>query len=281
VSSNFDLAHWTNGAHFDTGSIGSVGSSSTKIFGATSSTFQAPPTNVTTGYWARASNSCGSADTDIAVVTIVACSPPAIATQPQSVAVSAGTGVTLSVGATGTSLALQWFIGTSGVTTTPIGGATTASVNVNPSSTTTYWVRVSNSCGIVDSASATVTVQAIAAANFFLLSPCRVLDTRGGTPVPANGVMNLSITGKCGVPAGATAAAINVTVVFPAVDGLVTLYPGPANTVKPVVSTINYTAGRTLANNARITVGVDGSINIFNAAGTPLDFLIDLSGYFK
>jgi hypothetical protein len=281
VNNGFDLAHWTNGAHFDTGSIGSPGSSSTKILGATSSTYQTQPSNTTTGYWARATNSCGSADTDIAIVTIVACTPPAISTHPQSLAVPAGTGVTLSVGATGTSLAYQWFIGTSGVTTTPVGGATAASVNVAPSSTTTYWVRVSNSCGTVDSASATVTLQPIAAANFFLLSPCRVLDTRGGTPLPANGVMNLVITGKCSVPAGATAAAINVTVVSPAVDGLVTLYPGPANTVKPVVSTINYTAGRTLANNARITVGVDGSINIFNAAGTPLDFLIDLSGFFK
>ncbi len=219
--------------------------------------------------------------TDTKTVTIVTCVAPAITTQPQSVAVPAGTGVTLSVGATGTSLAFQWFIGTSGVTTTPIGGATAASVNVTPSSTTTFWVRVSNSCGTADSASATVTVQPIAAASFFLLSPCRVLDTRGGTPVPANGVMNLVVTGKCSVAAGATAAVVNVTVVSPAVGGLVTLYPGPANTVKPVVSTINYTAGRTLANNARITVGVDGSINIFNAAGTPLDFLIDVSGYFK
>ena len=59
-----------------------------------------------------------------------------------------------------------------------------------------------------------------------------------------------------------------VTVYVVDIDGLVTLYPGPANTIKPVVSTINYTAGRTLANNARLTVGVDGSINIFNAAGT-------------
>ncbi|HXA19054.1 MAG TPA: M12 family metallo-peptidase [Thermoanaerobaculia bacterium] len=219
--------------------------------------------------------------TDTKTVTIVTCVAPAISTQPQSVAVPAGTGVTLSVGATGTSLAFQWFIGTSGVTTTPIGGGTAASVNVTPSSTTTYWVRVSNSCGSVDSASATVTVQAVAAANFFLLAPCRVLDTRGGAPVPANGVMNLVLTGKCSVAAGATAAVVNVTVVSPAVGGLVTLYPGPANTVKPVVSTINYTAGRTLANNARITIGVDGSINIFNAAGTPLDFLIDVSGYFK
>jgi hypothetical protein len=281
-ASGFDLTHWTNGAHFNTGGINPVANSSIKILGATSSTFQAPPASVKTGYWARVTNSCGSADTDIAVVTIIACVAPAISTQPQSVAVPAGTGVTLSVGATGTSLAYQWFIGTSGVTTTPIGGATSPSVSVTPSTTTTYWVRVSNSCGTVDSASATVTVQPIAGANFFLLSPpCRILDTRGGTPVPANGVMNLVMTGKCGVAAGATSTAINVTVVNPAVDGLVVLYPGPANTVKPIVSTINYTAGRTLANNARITIGVDGSINIFNAAGTPLDFLIDVAGYFK
>jgi hypothetical protein len=219
--------------------------------------------------------------TDTRTVTIVTCVAPAITTQPQSVAVPAGTGVTLSVGATGTSLAFQWFIGTSGVTTTPIGGATAASVNVTPSATTTYWVRVSNSCGMADSMAATVTVQPIAAASFFLISPCRVLDTRGGSPVPANGLMNLSVFGKCGVPSGATALAVNVTVVAPAGGGFVTLYPGPANTVRPVVSTINYVTGRTLANNARITLGLDGSINIFNASGSPLDFLIDVSGYFK
>jgi hypothetical protein len=226
-------------------------------------------------------NASGCGQTDTKTVSIVSCTAPAISTQPQSVAVPAGTGVTLSVGATGTSLAYQWYIGTSGVTTNPIAGATGASTNVTPASTTTYWVRVSNSCGTLNSAAATVTVTPIAAANFFLLTPCRVLDTRGGTPVPANGVMNLVMTGKCGVPAGATAAAVNVTVVSPAVTGLVTLYPGPANTVKPLVSTINYVAGRTLANNARLTIGIDGSINIFNAAGTPLDFLIDVSGYFK
>jgi hypothetical protein len=53
------------------------------------------------------------------------------------------------------------------------------------------------------------------AANLFLLTPCRVLDTRGGAPVPANGVMNLVVTGKCGVATGATAIAANVTVVSP------------------------------------------------------------------
>ncbi len=208
------------------------------------------------------------------------CTAPSITSQPQSVAVPAGTGVTLSVGAAGTSLTYQWYIGTSGVTTNPIGGASGPTVNVTPSVTTTYWVRVSNSCGTADSASATVTVQPIAGGSFFLISPCRILDTRGGSPVPANGVMNLVVTGKCGVPAGATSLAVNVTAVSPAGGGLVTLYPGPANTVRPVVSTINYSASHTLANNARITIGLDGSINIFNA-GSPLDFLMDVSGYFK
>ncbi len=209
------------------------------------------------------------------------CTAPAITSQPQSVSVRAGTAVTLSVGATGTSLAYQWFIGTSGVTTNPISGATGPSVNVTPSTTTTYWVRVSNSCGTANSSSATVTVTAIAGASFFLVTPCRVLDTRGGSPIPANGVTNLVVTGRCGVPAGATSAAVNVTAVSPSGGGLVTLYPGPANTARPVASTINYKAGRTLANNARVTIGVDGSINIFNAGSAPLNFLIDVSGYFK
>ena len=80
--------------------------------------------------------------------------------------------------------------------------------------------------------------------------------------------MNLVVTGACGVPAGVTALAVNVTAVNPPGGGLVTLYPGPASTARPQVSTINYSAGRTLANNARITVGTDGSINIFNA-GAP------------
>ncbi len=223
---------------------------------------------------------CPSTNNPTVTVSVLPSPDVTITSQPQSVAVPAGTGVTLSVVATGTSLTYQWYVGTTGDTTTPIGGATGASVNVTPSGTATYWVRVS-SCGNADSATATVTVTPIAGASFYLLTPCRILDTRGGSPVPANGIKNLVLTGKCGIASGATAAAVNVTVVSPAVGGLVTLYPGPANTVKPLVSSINYAAGRTLANNARITIGVDGSINIFNAAGTPLNFLIDVAGYFK
>jgi hypothetical protein len=59
----------------------------------------------------------------------------------------------------------------------------------------------------------------------------------------------------------------------------VTLYPG--GSARPFASSINYTPGRTLANNANITVGPDGSINVFNSGSASLDVLIDVNGYFK
>jgi len=155
-------------------------------------------------------------------------------------------------------------------------------VTVSPGSTTSYWVRVSDACGNVDSNTATVTVVAAApAAALFLVSPCRVLDTRGGGAILPLTSRNLPIFGFCGIPSDATALAINVTVVSPTDTAFATFYPGPAFVARPNVSTINFIPGRTLANNARIALGVDGSINIFNAGATPLDVLIDISGYFK
>jgi hypothetical protein len=210
------------------------------------------------------------------------CTAPAITSQPQSGTIRVTSGATLTVGATGTSLTYQWYFGASGNTSNPIPGGTGPSVDVAPQQTTSYWVRVSNSCGTVNSATATVTVVAAApAAKFFLLTPCRALDTRGGGAIGAGQVRTMTIAGACGVPSGATALAVNVTAVLPASDGYVALYPGPQITTRPYVSTLNFTPGRTLANNARVALGADGTLNIFNAGSSPLDILIDISGYFK
>lgn len=46
-------------------------------------------------------------------------------------------------------------------------------------------------------------------------------------------------------------------------------------------STINDTRGRTLANNAAISAGPEGSINIFNSGTSPLAILIGVNGDFK
>jgi hypothetical protein len=213
--------------------------------------------------------------------TYLTCTAPAINTQPPSGSIRAGSSVTLSAAATGTSLVFQWFIGNAGDTSSPIGGATSSSVTVTPGATTSFWVRVSNACDDTNSSTATITVVPAAPAAFFLVSPCRVLDTRGGGAVQAGVFRNIAIAGLCGIPADATALAVNVTVVNTADTAFVTLYPGPAFVVRPNVSTINFIPGRTLANNARIALGVDGSINIFNAGAAPVDVLIDISGYFK
>jgi hypothetical protein len=85
------------------------------------------------------------------------CTPPSITSGPASQTITSGGSATLSVQATGTTpLTYQWYQGTSGNTATPVG--TGNPITVRPTSTTSYWVKVSNSCGSVNSGTATVTV---------------------------------------------------------------------------------------------------------------------------
>jgi hypothetical protein len=86
--------------------------------------------------------------------------PPSIILQPASQTIVFNTTAAMSVTAIGTApLSYQWYIGASGVTTSPIGGATGSSFTTPTlTSTTNYWVRVSNAFGVANSATATVTV---------------------------------------------------------------------------------------------------------------------------
>jgi len=84
---------------------------------------------------------------------------PSITSQPQSQRVGAGLSATLSVAAVGTApLAYQWYEGVAGDASHPVG--TDAATFTTPALTvaTSYWVRVSNSCGHAYSATAIVTV---------------------------------------------------------------------------------------------------------------------------
>ena len=92
------------------------------------------------------------------------CTGPTITSPPQSRTITQGQSVTLSVTATGPSLVYQWYVGTSPSTASPISGANASTLTVAPLSTTSYWVRVGNSCAIVNSATATITVNAPPAA---------------------------------------------------------------------------------------------------------------------
>ncbi|HUF97918.1 MAG TPA: S8 family peptidase [Ilumatobacter sp.] len=119
-------------------------------------------------------------------------------------------------------------------------------------------------------------------------APARFLDTRPGAdnptvdgaskgagPLGAGQVMELQITGRNGVPTGATAVLLNLAVVFPAGPGFATVYPcGPV----PNTSTVNHTTGGTVrANNAVSALSPSGTVCIFTLATT--DVIVDVSGW--
>jgi hypothetical protein len=88
------------------------------------------------------------------------CTMPIITTQPQSQTIQSGQTANLSVIASGSPpLSYQWYQGSSGDTSNPIGGATFSSYTTPTlTETTSYWVRVTDSCGYVNSNTATITV---------------------------------------------------------------------------------------------------------------------------
>lgn len=106
----------------------------------------------------HASDSGGKAGTDTLAVTILP-DPPTISAHPQPAVVAVGGSVTLTVAASGTGLSYQWYVGASGNVSAPVSGATASSFTTPAlSASTTYWVRVANAGGHVDSSPATVTV---------------------------------------------------------------------------------------------------------------------------
>lgn len=91
------------------------------------------------------------------------CNAPSITTQPQSKSIALGTSTTLSVVAAGSApLTYAWFEGAVGDTSKQVGSA--ASISVTPTETTTYWVRVTNTCSTQQAVSnaATITVSCVA-----------------------------------------------------------------------------------------------------------------------
>jgi subtilisin family serine protease len=138
--------------------------------------------------------------------------------------------------------------------------------------------------GRVDALSA---VQAVtSAASLYTVTPCRLLDTRdpigtwGGPALSAGSDRTFPIAGRCGIPAGAKAVSVNVTVTGPTSPGFLTLYPGA--TALPSVSTINYSPGQTRANNAVIRLGTAGDLTARCGQGSgTANLVLDVNGYFQ
>lgn len=136
---------------------GVSGNTANPISGATSPSYTTPSLIATAGYWVRVSNAVSSADSNTATATVF--TAPSITTHPASATVASGFTKTFSVVATGTSPIYQWYSGNSGDMSNPVAGATSNSFTTPAlTSTTSYWVRVSNLAGAAVSNTATATV---------------------------------------------------------------------------------------------------------------------------
>jgi YD repeat-containing protein len=152
---------WYEGSLFDT---------TKPVAGGTGATLTTPPLTADTTYWVAISNPasayCSNTTNRSSAATVTVCKPPAITTQPISTNKPANSGVTLSVTATGTELTYQWYVGAAGTTTSPVTtNGTSASLNVNPTATTSYWVKIGGRCGSVNSNTAKVYVYPVITAH--------------------------------------------------------------------------------------------------------------------
>ena len=127
-----------------------------------------------------------------------------------------------------------------------------------------------------------------------LSSPVRICDTRAGNPsglsapnnqcngatVAANGTLPVKVANMNGIPAGATAAVLNVTDVNPQAQGFLTVFP--QGSARPLASNVNYTAGQTTSNRVIVPLSVGGpnagEISVFSAARA--DVVVDVAGYY-
>ncbi len=113
---------------------------------------------------------------------------------------------------------------------------------------------------------------------FYPLPPCRLADTRQGSPLQGGVPQNFSIGGVCGIPANAQAFSLNVTAVpiNNAPVGYVTAWP--AGQSQPATSTLNAPTGTVTANAALVQSGTGGQISVF--AYNTTNLLLDTNGYF-
>lgn len=125
-----------------------------------------------------------------------------------------------------------------------------------------------------------------AGASFYPLTPCRVGDTRrtngplDGPALQPGATRSFSPAGVCGIPTGAVAISVNLTVTNVGAAGELLVFPSDVS--KPNASSISFAQGRTRANNDVVVLSGSGtSFSVFNNSTAPVDFIFDVNGYFQ
>ncbi len=116
---------------------------------------------------------------------------------------------------------------------------------------------------------------------FFPLTPCRIVDTRGGDGglLPAGQTRSYTIPPSCSVPSNAQAYSFNVTV-LPSAGGLDYLTVWPEGETMPVVSTLNAGTSDPAVANAVIVPAGSSNGTSFYPHNNSTNLLLDVNGYF-
>jgi hypothetical protein len=124
-------------------------------------------------------------------------------------------------------------------------------------------------------------------AGFVPLAPVRYMDTRAGRPQGLASVTKTRVgpgvtklvpsTGLGGVPQDALGLSLNVTATGSTRGGFVSVFRCFGTFDTSSISTLNFSAGQTVANAA--IVSAERFSNICVAANTAVDVIVDLNGY--
>ena len=116
-----------------------------------------------------------------------------------------------------------------------------------------------------------------AASSFRGVTPVRLLDTRQTSKRTAGSVTPVQVTGVAGVPAGATAVVLNVTVAEVQSAGYATVYPWGESI--PNTSNLNVqSADEVVPNLVTVRVGSAGAVGVYVSMGAHV--IVDVFGYY-
>ena len=110
------------------------------------------------------------------------------------------------------------------------------------------------------------------------VTPCRLVDTRQGSPIQGGTAQNFTVPGAggCGIPSSAATYSLNVTVIPHTKLQYLTIWP--AGEAQPQVSLMNSSDGRVKANAAVVPAGANDAVSVYVTDTS--DVILDINGYF-
>ncbi|MFT7392616.1 MAG: hypothetical protein ACI83Y_000274, partial [Candidatus Azotimanducaceae bacterium] len=128
------------------------------------------------------------------------------------------------------------------------------------------------------------------AVNFGSINPARLLETRTGPGLETvdgqqqgvgrgsdGATLTLQVTGRAGIPDGATAASLNVVAISADGAGFLTVYPCDQTRPDPAAS-VNYNGGDVRPNAVLTKLSATGTVCIYTLRAT--DIVVDVNGAF-